>query len=359
MWKLNKAVYGLNQASRQWYDRVNQELCKLGMIRSKYDEALYYWRSRDNKCEGIIAIHVDDFLYGGTGRFHKTIIEPLKSVFVIGSFKTTPMKYLGVSIKQNKECITLDQKEYILSIEEIDVENGRNGNRLLTMKEQRQYRGICGQLNWVATQSRPDIAFDVGMLSAKLKEACVKDLKNANKVLRKIKSSPEVTLKFPRLKDPLHLQTFCDASYANLSNGGSQGGMFVFLADKEGQVAPLSCTSKRLRRVCRSTISAETMAMLDSIDTCIWLRHIIEEINGAISAVKVKTDNMSLTEAVHSTTSVEEKRLRVDIAAIRDDIKQNIIVVEWISKENQVADVLTKQGANQVKLICLLKNGRI
>ena len=46
IWKLKKAVYGLNEASRHWYDRVHTELSKTGMIRSKYDEALLFWKKR-------------------------------------------------------------------------------------------------------------------------------------------------------------------------------------------------------------------------------------------------------------------------------------------------------------------------
>jgi hypothetical protein len=60
LWKLNKAVYGLREASRKWYDRVKIELEAIGMVKSKYDEALFYWNNGD-ACQGIIAIHVDDF----------------------------------------------------------------------------------------------------------------------------------------------------------------------------------------------------------------------------------------------------------------------------------------------------------
>lgn len=42
VWKLHKAVYGLNEASRSWYNRVKDELIKTGFTCSKYDEALFY-----------------------------------------------------------------------------------------------------------------------------------------------------------------------------------------------------------------------------------------------------------------------------------------------------------------------------
>ena len=65
LWKLRKAVYGLNEASRYWFNRVKDELTQLGIIQSKYDEALFYYKN-EGKLQGIIPIHVDDFLFGGT-----------------------------------------------------------------------------------------------------------------------------------------------------------------------------------------------------------------------------------------------------------------------------------------------------
>ena len=355
LWKLNKAVYGLNEASRKWYHRLSEELLKLGMKKSRYDEALFYWKKND-VLEGIITIHVDDFLFGGTTQFHKDIFESIKSIFEISKISDTPLKYLGLNLTQDENKITLDQYDYIVSLQEVEIVDNKQNDRPLDKNEHRNYRGICGSLNWLSTQSRPDIAFDVAMLSAKLNAPTVKDLNFANKIIRKVKST-NVVINFYKMEDSLHLLTYCDASYANLPNGGSQGGNFLFLADSKGHLSPLSWSSKKVRRVCRSTISAETMSMLDAVDACIWISHILEEISGCkLKCTQVMTDNESLNNAVHSTTAVEEKRLRVDIAAIREDVRNRTIIVDWIPKAEQLADVLTKQGANRERLVNVLKD---
>ena len=163
-----------------------------------------------------------------------------------------------------------------------------------------------------------------------------------------------------KLRPPVHLLTFCDTSYGNLPNGFSQGGYIIFLADERGNVSPLCWASRKLRRVCRSTVAAEIMAMLDGIDASVWLFHIISEITDIkMDCIKVKTDNMSLCESVHSTTANEEKRLRVEIASIRESIRRKEIEVEWIENEKQLADVLTKQGADSTKLMRVLQNGHL
>ena len=64
LWKLNHCLYGLNDAARQFYYSVVDELTMLGCIQSKLDPALFLWFS-DGKLAGVIGSHVDDFLHAG------------------------------------------------------------------------------------------------------------------------------------------------------------------------------------------------------------------------------------------------------------------------------------------------------
>lgn len=355
LWRLNKCVYGLNEASRYWYNRVHEEFLKIGLTKSSYDDAMFYFKpSKAEACEGIIVIHVDDFLYGGTKQLENKI-EQIRQKFVVGSEFNTPFKYVGLNVNKTDETIVIDQYSYIEHIDEVNVADRINKSRALNATEQREYRGICGQLNWVASQTRPDLSFEVCRLSTALNGATVDELIQANKAARKCKQH-SVSIKFPRLQKPLHLEAFCDASYANLKDGSSQGGMIIFLKGKNGKISPLSWASRKIKRVCRSTLTAETMALLEVSETCFWLSHIINELlNDSLETTEIFTDNKSLFEAAHSTTSVEEKRLRVDLAAIRQSISRKEFILRWIDTKHQLADALTKQGADSTKLLDTLK----
>ena len=353
VWKLKKAVYGLNEASRAWYDRVINEFTKLGLTKCKYDEALFYKKDRE-QLQGAIAIHVDDFIYGGCPKF-LGIIERMSTVFEIGTQTSAPMKFIGMNIEENEDyTINFDQKDYLKDLHTEEKKLNGDKYRNLTQQEQREFRGMVGQLNWIASRTDPMIAFDVCQLSTKLSQATVADYRYASKVIQK--ASTGNTLHFCALEPPLFLLAYSDASYANLPDGGSQGGYIVFLADKKEHVSPITWSSRKLRRICRSTITAETMATLDTIDVCTWLNHMFKEVfDVEILQTIIRTDNKSSYQAINSTTAVEEKRLRVDIAAIRECIKNKEVSIEWVSKENQLADVLTKQGADSVKLAQTLR----
>ena len=58
-------------------------------------------------------------------------------------------------------------------------------NEDLNKAEFKAYRGLTGQLNWVAESTRPDLAFDTRHLATRNKNAKIADIKNANKILQK------------------------------------------------------------------------------------------------------------------------------------------------------------------------------
>ena len=71
------------------------------------------------------------------------------------------------------------------------------------------------------------------------------------------------------------------------------------------------------------------------------------------------TDNKSSHENLRSTKQVCEKRLRIDMAEIRmlktDDIQRII----WLPTESQLANALTKSGANTDMLLDFINSGQI
>ena len=69
-----------------------------------------------------------------------------------------------------------------------------------------------------------------------------------------------------------------DSSRNNLPKGGSQGAYVILLKDKNNSISPLEWSSTKIRRVARSTVTAETLAMLDACDAVFFLSKIMTEI---------------------------------------------------------------------------------
>ena len=95
-----------------------------------------------------------------------------------------------------------------------------------------------------------------------MKSATVEDQFRANKTIKKLKSN-EVKLRFPNngQVEKAQLVSFSDASLANLKNDGSQGGGIIFIVGENGEYVSLTWNSKKIKRMVKSTIAAETLAL--------------------------------------------------------------------------------------------------
>ena len=89
-------------------------------------------------------------------------------------------------------------------------------NEKLNKEEFKSYRGLTGQLSWVASNTRPDIASDVRELATRNKIATLNDIKIANKILKKVKLQ-DVYIKYSKLGkwDELKIVVYTDSSYRN------------------------------------------------------------------------------------------------------------------------------------------------
>ena len=129
--------------------------------------------------------HVDDFLWGGSESFNRRISDKIKDTFETSREEIVSLKYLGLDLKQTSGAIIISQKKrkfkknmdgLMLSGDQMtnnNAELNKNGKRLL--------RGAVGQLNWIAFQTRPNIAFDACKHCCSLKNVVMKDIQVANK----------------------------------------------------------------------------------------------------------------------------------------------------------------------------------
>jgi hypothetical protein len=92
--KMNRALYGLRQSPRMWYERIDTYLRSLGLTRSSSDYNMYYLGTGANKV--ILVLYVDDlFLSGGDEQKNSWLKEQLHTQFYITDLGSVS-KYLGV-----------------------------------------------------------------------------------------------------------------------------------------------------------------------------------------------------------------------------------------------------------------------
>ena len=210
---------------------------------------------------------------------------------------------------------------------------------------------------------KPNSSFNLSELSSSVNHATVEHIFRGNKVLKyaQIKS---VTVTFPCMENltQCKLGIYSDASYNNLENGG----FCVFLQDFYGNLSLIMWQSKKICGMVKSTMSAETLALVDATEASCWLSNLISELLSYNKYVKIHlliacfTDSWQLYHALCSIRPVLDKRLRVEIGILREMIeKKEIVSVNWITRDKQIANCLTKRGASPDLLLKVLSCGKI
>lgn len=260
LWKLSKCVYGLADASLYWYNRVKEIVLTAGGKVSQVEE-------HGNFC------------------------------------------YVGMDFGTVKKGAQIHQDNYIQHLQPIHMDHSRavEQDSPLSEKEKDQLRSKIGQILWVARQSRPDVMFDASNLASGLNKATVQTIHEANRIVCKLESKTLV-LNFQHLgsDNALRMIVFTDASFGNLSDGGTQGGHLIILMGENVKFSPLAWQSKRVKRVVRSTLTGETLAMSDRIDNAIFLSTLFSELTvGSVehpTTIFCVTDNHSPVGALQSTS---------------------------------------------------------
>ena len=285
------------------------------------------------------------------------VISEVKKRFVVKSEDRGRFKYLDLQITQSFGVISIDQEEFSKSLEYISLSNKYDPNSNMSEMQVTQCRSAIGQLNWMATQTRPDLSYDVSLLSSELRNRRLETIKLVNKAIKKAKRSPSVirVSSLVRLENS-RLVVLCDASFANLVDGGSQGGLIVFwLGDKSH--SPIYWQSRRVRRLVKSTQAAETLAMVDATEAAIFYRKFLVDMldmkdDTTHLGITCKTDNKGSYNAVHTTTQILDKRLRIENKILRELLeRQEVASIQWVPTEFQTADSLTKSGVPSVKIL--------
>ena len=84
-------------------------------------------------------------------------------------------------------------------------------------------RSALGALGWLSSQTRPDLAAGVAMGQRTQNKPTILDLLETKRLIKLARKYADVGLEFPKLRGPLCLVTYHDASWANAEE--PRGGM--------------------------------------------------------------------------------------------------------------------------------------
>lgn len=366
VWRLWKSLYGLKQASRQWYKRLHEEFAAMGFVRSEYDHAVFFKKESDTFI--ICAVYVDDMLLvtndvaardrlklALTERFEMTDLGEARWILNMEITRNRPLRILELS-----------QRQYITSIlTRFDLSNCRPvttpmdpNQKLIKLSEAEPgldvtlYQSMLGSLMYAMIGTRPDLAYSVGVLSKHAATPGREHFQAMVRVYRYLRGTHDLRLTYRGTPSGTRsginpdLIGYVDADWASDPNDRRSITGYLFILAG----GAISWSSKRQSSTALSSTEAEYMAAAHATKEAIWLRSFLIEI-GRLSipyAVPLLIDNQSAIALIKNPEHHERtKHIAVRYHFIRDSFEANLIEPEYVPTGDQVADILTKGLARE------------
>lgn len=368
--RLVKTLYGTKQAPREWNAALNDFLVNtLKMKRCIYDSCIYV-KQLDTTHLIAIGVFVDDMLIVYPPHLSHEWMKMKDQMMNRFKIKDLgPVKWmLGMNIERDRENKTLkiDSERYIEMM--LKKYNMSDCNPLATPEEKTKlskaqcpqtekeknemisvpFRNAVGSIAYSSLSTRPDVTHAVNEVSSFLVDPGNAHWVAVKRILRYLRGAFKKPLVF-RAGDNANvigvptIEAYADADWGgNIDDSRSTTG---FVIRVNGNT--IHWGTKRQSCVATSTAEAEYIALSDVAKEVLWLKQLLAEMfNQEVDKLPlpvIYSDNqaakfISENDAFHQ----KSKHIRIRYHFVRECVANKEFKIEWISTQDQLADILTK-----------------
>lgn len=349
--KLLKALYGLKESSRDWYECLDEYLTSLDFERSDLDLCLYVNKRGDDIV--YILVYVDDLLICSK---NKILIQNVKELLSkkfqmkdLGEIK----EYLGINIKYDYKIgkMDLNQENYIESLaDKYQIKDSRLYNTPMetNLKIEKsdeyepdiKYRNLIGALLYISSGTRPDISYSVNYLSRFQNCYTETHWKYALRILKYLHATKELCLKYKRNENCDLVECYVDADWAgdNIDRKSTSG----YVIKLFGNV--IEWKSRKQKCITKASTYAEYVALSEAVSELKFIKELLKIFDVTINdPIKIYEDNTGAINIANcGNFTKNSKHVEIHYHFVHESVKvKEIEIVKVNSKEN-VADIFTK-----------------
>ena len=366
---LEKALYGLVQAARQWWKRMTEIMKKLGFFPSSADPCLFVKPAVNNQPPAFIILYVDDGGVIGTPEVIRSVLDALAKEFKIKELG--PMKnFVGCQIHINKarDTIWINQPKLITNLElhfgklitternfktpaatrSVVMRPVKDEDPTIDPDQQSKYRSGVGMLMYLVKHSRPDIANATRELTKVLDGATEAHWKAMMRIIKYVLDTRSYSL---RLKPcvtngNVTLRGISDSEFAG--DRETRKSVYGYITYYCG--APISWKSKSGNSVTLSSTEAEYYASSETAKELLFIYNLISTMEkNLILPIILNVDNTgAIYLANNYSTGPRTKHIDIRTHFVRELIMKGILKVEFIKSEENDADIFTKNVSEEL-----------
>jgi hypothetical protein len=366
--KLNKSLYGLKQAGRSWYKKIDGVLIELGFTPLHSDNCVYVQRKEQQPVIYLL-LYVDD------------LILICKEVSRLELVKKELMRHfdmkdmgeahfiLGLQIHRDRANgrLSLSQAEYARTVlERFDmadckaastpmstgtklVKEGDSMTPTADVEEMKNvpYSQAVGAVMYAMLGTRPDLGHSITSLSQFLQYPGRTHWVALKRVLRYIQGTLGYELTYQQqsdqsgvMYDPLTLYGYTDSDWGNdtVDRRSITGWVFKLYG------GAVSWQSRKQRTPALSSVEAEYMATTQACKEAMWWRYFLTELGLPPKGPTVIYSDSQGSIALAKNPEHHDRTKHIDIQYhfIRHQVAVSSVALQYISTQDMVADVLTK-----------------
>ncbi|GJS27836.1 putative ribonuclease H-like domain-containing protein [Tanacetum coccineum] len=246
VYKVIKALYGLHQAPRAWYETLSSFLMENGFRRGTIDKTLFIKKKKSDIM--LVQVYVDDIIFGSTKKSMCTEFEDcMHKRFQMSSMGELTF-FLGLQVKQQPDGIFISQDKYVADIlKKFDFLSIRTATTPIESNKP-----------LVKDEDGVDVDVHIYRLQVTPKASHLNAVK---RIFRYLKHQPKLGLWYPR-DSPFKLEAYSNSDYggANLDRKSTTGGC-QFLGRKL-----ISCKERIWQTATVRTLANGIQELVASID---------------------------------------------------------------------------------------------
>jgi hypothetical protein len=366
--KLNKALYGLKQSGRLWHQTLTTYMRSYGFEPTKMDPCVFVYHKGDKWI--VVWAYVDDLgIFSNDEATKEQFIEDLTSKYKVTN--EGPIQYyLGVNIQKSGNTVALDQRKHIGELlEEFSMDKEPHfhvttpvadvPNTDATPLDEEQAstcRRMVGCLVYIATMTRPDVAYAVSCVSRHLHAPAVMDRKAVKRIYRYLRHTKDETLVYSSPDAGIELVS--DSNFSNCKETARSTTALVLIMFG----SPVYWKSIRQQVVALSTTEAEYMAMCAALQALLFISQFLEELGipelMQRSPFLLQGDNEGAIKMVQEgSTNIHTKHIHRKFHFLREKESEGFIHAIHIKGNLNKADGLTKRLGKTLHRVSMKRLG--
>lgn len=353
------SLYGLKQAGLCWNAKLDTWLRDQGWKANKDDPCVYIRHDSTGAIELMLYIHVDDAAIAGR---NKAMIHD----FIAQVNQRFPCRaqgelvyFLSMEIHRDRpnRRMWITQQQYTSRVLErfnlsecnpsvipiptsahIDLRAASDADHAAA--SHLPYRMLTGSLQYLATMTRPDIAYAVNKMSSYNSKWSERHYELCKTILRYVAGTRSYGLRMGGSDETL--KGICDADYAGCKD--TRRSTTGWIVQYRG--GTIAWNSKKQSVVAHSTAEAEYIAMDSLVRDLVWERRCLDtlgDMNSIRHPTQMFSDNRSaISLAKNRTNHDSTKHIDVKYHYIRDKLQDKSVQLSYVPTSANPADIFTK-----------------